>query len=323
MKSPFRRSVVRAAVDTDELSRSAGWPSLRGRIIAWTTGVFGLTLGVFAVIWIGEVRSQIRDLEAAQARALLGHLAGMPEFQADERVARARLASLLPSLRRAGGEIRLVGLDTDNLTIPQTESLARWPLSLGGRAFELRYASDGKRLAKLTKRIAVAHSAQALLAVAALLLGLWWILTRNLVVPLREICRALDRMRLGGGWRFATPQTDAELSPLVQAVANLGPGLEEQVYEWITAERRTAVATALSSIERGVAVPLARLRTAMAESEESPAPPEERERRRALRADLDRISETLAKGAQEHLIRADAPSRVWGRRTTARGAGCV
>lgn len=309
-----------AAAAAGDVPKRAGWPSLRGRIMAWTTAVFGLTLGVFAVIWIGEVRGQVRDLEAAQADMLLGHLAGMPEFQADERAAQERLAALLPSLRRAGGEIRLAEPATGGPAGAQADTLARWPLSLEGRAFELRYESDGKRLAALMRRTALVHTAQALVAVAALVLGLWWILTRNLVVPLREICRALDRMRRGAGWRFAVPQTDAELSPLVQAVAELGPGLEEQVYEWITAERRAAVATALSSIENAVAGPLARIRTALAESETEAAAPEERERLRAVRANLDRLSDALTKGEQAHLIRADAPSRVWGRRAAARGA---
>jgi len=304
---------ARSAPDGDEAPKPAWWPSLRGRIIAWTTGVFGLTLGVFAVVWIGEVRGQIRDLESAQAEALLGHLAGMPDFQADESAARARLASLLPSLRRAGGDIVLVSPANESTSARRAETLASRPLSLGGRAFELRYQSDGKRLADLTKRTAVAHTVQALLAAGALLAGLWWILTRNLVAPLREICRALHRMRRGNGWLFTVPQTDAELSPLVQAVAALGPGLEEQVYGWITAERRAAVATALSSVERGVAGPLARVRAVVAEGEAETVAPEERARWRALRAELDRVSDALAKGEQQQLVRADAPSRAWGR----------
>ena len=305
-------------MQAEEVPPAAVGPSLRGRIIAWTIGVFILTLAIFAAIWVAEVRAQVRELEGAQAEALLGHLAGMPELHADERTARERLAQLTPSLRRAGGAVRLAPLPDEGTKTPRAGALARWPLTIAGRPFELRYESDGRLLSSLTKRTAVMHTLQAVLAAAALLAGLWWILTRNLVVPLREICRALERMRRGNGWRFVVPQTDSELSPLVHAVAELGPGLEEQVYQWIGAERRAAVAIALSSIERSTTGPLERMRATVTESEAAAASPEERAWLRSIQSDLHRVCEALENGEQQQLVRADAPSRAWGR--AARGA---
>jgi hypothetical protein len=323
MKS-WRRRRVRASESPagEEWARPRGWPTLRGRITAWTTGVFALTLSVSAVIGVVEERSQVRGLEAAQAEALLGHLAAMAGFQGDAEAAKAQLAPLLPSLRRAGADLRLVALSEENAGGPRPEALARWPLSIGGRAFELRYEGDGRRLAALTKRAVLFHAAEAVLALGALLLGLRFILKRNLVDPLREISRAVDRMRGGGGWRFAAPQTDAELSPLVRAVSELGPGLEEQVSSWITVERRAAVAVALSSIQKSITEPLARARTAVAESQVL-ATPEERARLSSVRADLERIEEAFAREERYHLLRSDSrasrPQNAWPVDSGARG----
>ncbi|MBL8115521.1 MAG: hypothetical protein JNK60_21750 [Acidobacteria bacterium] len=261
--------------------------------MAWTTGVFGLALAIFAVIGLVDQRRMVLDLETSQAVALLGHLAGMPEFQNDRRVAEARLVLLQPSMRTAGGVVRLTPLGAASGVEPRAGTLARWPLSLAGQPFELRYESDGKRLAALMRRTALVHALHGTLSIGALLFGLWWILGRNLVAPLREISRAIDRMRAGSGWQFVVPQTDAELSPLVRAVAELGPGLEQQVYQWITAERRAAVATVLSSIKRGSAEPMSRLDAAIVESEASAGSAEERVRFSALRADLGAVREAL------------------------------
>ena len=295
------RRATRSLAASGTVPSLAGCPSLRGRIMAWTTGVFALTLAIFAAIGIVEERRMVRDLETSQAAALLGHLAGMPEFQNDRRAAEARLALLQPSMRAAGGLVRLASLADVSGTVPRAGTLARWPLSLAGQPFELRYESDGKRLAALTMRTALIHGAHGVLSIGALLLGLWWILGRNLVAPLREISRAIDRMRAGNGWQFAIPRTDAELSPLVQAVAELGPGLEQQVYQWITAERRAAVATALSSIRRGSAEPMSRLVAAVAESEASAGSAEERARLPALRADLAMVAEALEREERYHV----------------------
>lgn len=261
--------------------------------MAWTTGVFSLALAVFAAIGLVEQRRMVRDLEMSQAAALLGHLAGMPEFQNDRRVADARLALLQPSMRAAGGDVSLVSLAAASGVEPRAGTLARWPLSLAGQPFELRYESDGQRLAALMRRTALIHAVHGALSIGALLLGLWWILGRNLVVPLREISRAIDRMRAGSGWQFVVPRTDAELSPLVRAVAELGPGLEQQVYQWITAERRAAVATVLSSIRRASAEPMSRLDAAIVECEASAGSAEERVRFSVLHADLGAVREGL------------------------------
>lgn len=304
----WRRRRVRAPESPagEEGTRPRGWPTLRGRITGWTMGVFALTLSASAIIGVVEERNQVRTLEAAQAEALLGHLAAMTGFLGDAEAAKAQLAPLLPSLRRAGASLRLVALGGDGSAGPQPEALARWPLSIGGRAFELRYESDGRRLTALTRRAALFHAAEAAVALGALLLGLRYILKRNLVAPLLEISRAVDRMRGGGGWRFVAPQTDAELFPLVRAVAELGPGLEEQVSEWLAVERRAAVAGALSSIQKSIAGPLARVRAAVAESEVLPTAAEERVRLSSVRADLERIGEAFAQEERYQLIRSDS-----------------
>lgn len=308
--SSWRRRRERAPEQPadEEVTRPSGWPTLRGRITGWTMGVFALTLSVSAAIGVVEERNQVRTLEAAQAEALLGHLAAMTGFQGDAEAAKAQLAPLLPSLRRAGANLRLAALAGEAGAGPQPEALARWPLSIGGRAFELRYESDGRRLTALTRRAVLFHAAEAAAALGALLLGLRYILKRNLVHPLREISRAVDRMRGGGGWRFVAPQTDAELFPLVRAVAELGPGLEEQVSEWLAVERRAAVAGALSSIQKSIAGPLSRVRAAVAGNEILPTAAEERARLSSVRADLERIGEAFAQEERYQLIRSDGRS---------------
>ena len=284
--------------NTPGLARS---PSLRGRITAWTTGVFGVTLAVFATIGIVEERRQVREFERLQATALLGHLARMPEFQKDRHAAEAQLALLQPSVETAGGVVRLAPLTVVSGGSPRAEALARWPLSLGGQPFELRYASDGKRLAALTMRIALLHTVLGTLSIGGLLLGLRWILGRNLVVPLHEISQAIDRMRAGNGWQFVAPRTDAELSPLVHSVAELGPGLEQQVEQWITAERRAAIATALSSLKKGFAEPMSRLTAALENAEATSESPADKARLSSVRADLAAVAEVLEREERYHL----------------------
>lgn len=279
-----------------------GWPSVRGRITAWTAGVFTVALLVFAAVGILGERRRIRELEAAHAEGLLAHLAGMPELQGDPETATARLALLLPSLRSAGGEVRLVGLPPDGAMAARCP-LALWPLSLGGRAFELRYYSDGKRMRELTTHSLVVHLLYGVLALGALVGGLWWILTRSLVEPLRAIASVIDRITSGGGWLSVVPQTDAELCPLARSVLELGPGLESQVNEWIVAERRAGVAVALSSLHSVVEPPLERMRRTL-EGTLPAAGDAWRARSPLLLAELDLVEEALAR-EERRLFRSE------------------
>ncbi len=126
---------------------------------------------------------------------------------------------------------------------------------------------------------------------AALLAGTEWILRRKLMAPLRAIAHAVGLMRDGRGWAPRLPRIDEELRELSEALGGLGPGLEQQVHEWVEAERRGAIALALGRTKRHLQETTGRVLELLAELEDrSVAPPLDRERRiRALAVEVGRI----------------------------------
>ena len=228
--------------------RSRG--SLRSRVTLWNAAVMAATLTALMLAAIHEERGQIVRTEAAHARALLEHLARMPEFQDDVGTVRSHLELMRESLR-ASGDVLALAPRAERILAPENPGarlVATRSLSLRQGEFELRYVSDGDRIRGALRRSVAMHILYGLAALAALVAGTEWILRANLVVPLRSLSRQLDHMRDGRGWLTHLPHTDEELAGVARAVGDLGPALERQVNEWIQAERRAAVALALRSI---------------------------------------------------------------------------
>lgn len=224
--------------------------SLRLRIGGWTVAIFTLTLGLVTAAGILDDRRQLFRAQAEQARALLAHLAQMHEFQGDFETAASSLALVRDSLAGSGGSVELVPATATREA--KGEVVARQALSLGGGSFELLYLRDGGRVREMMRRSVFLHMIHGLVALGLLLAGMELILRRSLLAPLHALSRQVMRMQTGGGWHPVSPATDSELAELASAVENLGPGLEEQVHQWVNAERRSAVTLALNHIRVGL-----------------------------------------------------------------------
>ncbi len=224
---------------------------LRSRISLWNAAVMAGTLTVLTLAAIHEERGQIVRTETAHARALLDHLARMPEFQGDVGTVRSHLELMRDSLG-ASGDVLALAPRAEEAAVPENAGAGRVvamrTLSLHEGEFDLRYVGDRDRLRRALQRPVAMHLFYGLAALAALVAGTEWILRANLVVPLRSLSRQLDHMRTGRGWLARLPHTDEELAGVARAVGDLGPALERQVHEWIEAERRAAVALSIRSI---------------------------------------------------------------------------
>ncbi len=271
-----------------------GGSSIRARMRAWTVSVSALTLTAFTAAGILEERRQLLETEAGHAAALLEHLVHMPEFQGTAGDAARRIALLRGSLSQVSGTLDLA-MPGSGDGQPAWTVLARRGLALGGADLELRYLADPVRLGRLTRRSALIHSIHGLVALAALLAGIEWILRRKLVAPLHAMSHQVTLMRDGRGWAPRLPGTDEELRELSEALRGLGPGLEQQVREWIEAERRGAFALALARARRPLQMARGRVLQLLAEFEDARAePPLDRERRmRSLSEEIERIPEAV------------------------------
>jgi len=277
----------------------AGQSSIRARIRFWIVVVSTATMVAFTTAAILEERRRLRETEAVHAATLLEHLARMPEFQGTARDAEARLAALSGSLTVVGGRLDLAPPAQDRGAPPRTV-LARHRLSLRDTDLELRYHADPARLQRVTRDAVVIHSVHALVALAALLVAVEWILRRNLLAPLRALTHQLDLIRDGRGWVPQIPHTDEELRDLSEALRGMGSGLEHQVREWIEAERRSAVALALVRTRRRLQETRVRLLDLLAELQGVwvVAPPDRERRIRSLVQEVDGISGVIESEAE-------------------------
>lgn len=273
---------------------TSGRSSIRARMRLWIVTVSTLTLMAFTGAGILAERRQLLETEAAHASALLEHLAHMPEFQGSAADAARRLALLHRSLSPVRGTLELA-VPGPGDGQPPWAVLARRRLALRDADLELRYRADPGRLSRLTRRAMIIHSVHGLVALAALLAGTEWILRRKLVAPLRAISHQVDLMRDGRGWAPRLAGTDEELRELSEALRGLGPGLEQQVHEWIEAERRGAAALALAHTRRPLQKARGRVLQLLAELEGAwVEPPLDRDRRiRSLAEEIERIPETV------------------------------
>ena len=296
--------------ETSRASReqpSSGRSSIRARVRLWTLTVSTLTLVVFTGVGILEERRELLATEAGHAAALLEHLAHMPEFQGTAADASQRLALLQGSLASVGGGVELA-------TPGSTDGPARWSvlarrrLTLRDARLELRYHVDPARLGRLLQRTAIIHSLHGVVALAALLAGTEWILRRKLMVPLHAMSHQVSLMRDGRGWTPRLPGADEEFRELSEALLGLGPGLEQQVREWVEAERRGAVALTLARTRRALREVRDRVLELLAGLEGAPdAAPIDRERRvRALGHEVDRLPEIVEAEALAALERTRA-----------------
>lgn len=219
--------------------------SIRTQLRLWMVAVSTLTLVPFTAAGILQERRQALELESAHAATLLEHLGHMPEFKGTAAEATERLSLLGGSLHATGASLALVPRGSRE-EAPAILVLARRRLSLRDADLELLYRAARSRLDSLTRRAVLIHSVHGLVALAGLLAGTEWILRRKLLAPLHAISHQVSLMRDGRGWAPRLPHIDDELGELSEALRQLGPGLEQQVREWIEAEQRAAVALALA-----------------------------------------------------------------------------
>ena len=265
----------------------------------WIVLVSTATLFAFTAAAILEERRRLLETEAVHASTLLGHLAHMPEFQGDAREAEARLTLLHGSLTAVGGRLELTAPGEDS-SVASWTVLARRRLALRDADLELRYRADPARLRRVTRAAVVIHSVHGIVALAALLLATEWVLRRNLLAPLRALTHQVGLIRDGRGWAPQLPQTDQELRELSEALRGMGPGLEQQVREWIQAERRSAVALALMRTRRRLQETRGRVLALLAELEGAwvVAPPDRERRIRSLVREVDGITAVIDSEAQ-------------------------
>jgi hypothetical protein len=283
---------------TTSVAMDSGRSSIRARIRLSIVLVSTATMAAFTSAAIFEERRRLLETEAVHAATLLEHLAHMPEFQKDAPEAQARLASLHGSLAGVGGRLEL-GPPDEGESVAWTV-LARRELSLRDARLELRYRADPARLSRVTRAAVLIHSVHGFVALAALLVAVEWILRRNLLAPLRSLTHQIGLIRDGRGWTVKPLETDQELRELSDALRGMGPGLEQQVHEWMEAERRSAVALALMRTGRRLQETRKRVLDLLAELEGAwvVAAPDRERRIRSLVREVDRIPAVIESETQ-------------------------
>lgn len=279
--------------------------SLRVRLRLWTIAVFVTILAFFTAFDIWSERREMRRADTSQARVLLSHLAGMPEFRDGSAVASAHVSALREGLRSSGADLELRASTQVPLSPHPGKSqravLASRSVDLSDGAFELRYTVDPDRYREATRRSIGIHAIHALLALTVLIAGFEWILRRHLVQPLRAISYQIHQMRRGG-WSPTLPATDQELEGLEHAVSGLGPVLEAQVHRWIDAERRVAMAEVLGSLWRSIEEPRRRVQAIASDLQaQHLVAPQAARKLRGLLDDLDRITRAIDLEEWHHL----------------------
>lgn len=269
--------------------------SLKTKLRAWTIAVFAATLAIFTALGIIQERQQMVELETERARALLAHLAGMPDLAQTREAGLAHLQPLRDLLAATGADVEFLPVTAASPDGPAAKFVLTSRLvALREGAFELRYSVDPGRYREMAQRNVVTHVVHGLLALAVLVAGFEWILRRYLEGPLKTISHQVLLMR-HGGWLPRLPKTDRELEELNRAIAGLGPTLENQVHQWIEAERRAAMADVLRSLRRDLEEPRRRVLAGASDLQARHLiAPEARPKLRALLDDLDKVSHVLA-----------------------------
>ncbi|MCC6128967.1 MAG: hypothetical protein IT186_03480 [Acidobacteria bacterium] len=269
--------------------------SLRTRIRWWIVASTTITVGLVTTFGVMEDRRQIERAEVAYLTGFLEHLSAMPEFRGDSGTVRSHLRMLVPSFERAGGRLDLVPLSSASQAPSGSGIVACHELDLSDGRWTLHYWSDGRFVRARFRSALAIQLLQAALTIAGLIAGIEWILRRSLLGPLGTISRQIERISEGGGWLASVPATDLEFDRLTTALRALGPGLEQQTRQWIAAERRCAVAAALSGIRERTLGPLRSAHLELSQLEAGSARDAETKRRlrRAARS-IEELSAALA-----------------------------
>lgn len=285
---------------TDDSLPPTATGSLRGRLFRWSVLVLGPAIALLTAAAIWEERREVVRQEKEQAGALLQHLAHMDEFRSTLPAARSRLGAVGDLLLATGAQIdlvpRLPSRRTKGGAPPELSGhvLATQPLSLLEGDFVLQYRADPRKFRRIALRSAATHVLYGAVALAVLVGGAQWILRRKLVLPLSRIAHRVDDMRKGGGWLPVLPATDSELSGLVRSVQELGPGLQNQVLQWVEVERRAVAATLLNDLDRSLREPRRRMMALAGDLQARDlVTPKGKAKLRALNSEVDHLVEVL------------------------------
>ena len=269
-------------------------PTLQLRVTAAVVVIFVATLVVFTAIDLVGERSAFLRAEKRHAVVVLTHLAAMAEAQPARAALARHVASLNVQLRSVGGDVELIPLP---LAVSQeARAVASRRLLLDGQPYEMRYRLREGTMRQAAINAIGLHLLHGLIAIAAIVAVTELLVRRRLIRPLALITHQLAHMRKGGGWIATLPAVDSELTPITEAISDLGPGLEQQVKEWVEAERRAGVALTLLRIENQTREPLHRAQSAVRDLEVLHAASDDLEKIRSLRAEIDEVSAVVSDG---------------------------
>ena len=224
-------------------SPGAAPASLGRRLRLFTAAVLIASVAAVtaAAIWLQTW--SVRNVERDVANAFLGHLAGMPEMRATLARAEHAVASLNDA---APADSRFTVAPASE--VPRPPEVAAVPLAIAEHGYSLRYLSSDAKVNESMLRAMILHATLGLAALVTLLVGIEWLVRRRLLATVRALSHQVRHMSHGGGWEARLPATDIELSDLASALKELGPALDAQTRQWIAAERRVAVVTALREV---------------------------------------------------------------------------
>ena len=285
---------MRKRSDLDS-GRSGEGRTLQFRVTAAVVVIFLVTLIVFTVIDVAGERSAYLRGENRHAVVVLTHLAAMANARPVHAEVAREIASFNVQLRSAGAHVELIpaGLSaSQEAGAPASRRL----LLDGGRPYEIRYRVHEGMMRQAVVNAMALHLFHGLIAVAAIVAVTELLVRRRLIRPLALMTHQLAHMRKGGGWIASLPAVDAELTPITEAISDLGPVLEQQVKEWVEAERRAGVALAFQRVESQTREPLNRAQSLVRDLEALHTDSDDMERIRSLRAEIDEVSAVVSDG---------------------------
>lgn len=221
--------------------------SLRKRIDAIVVLVLVVAISVLTFASAIAARIELVREERLQAAALLDHLVAMP-YTSQQELER-EIANLAAIFGTAGGNISI----TDGAKAATGMRIVAERSLRGQPSRTLRYTTDGRRTAALTRSIVVMHVAAAAIGLSLLLIAIEWTLRRRLVEPLAVFRNSLDQIAASGR-SVDLPAVDEELVTLRASLGSVGPAVTARTMAWFESER-----------ERERRVALARLRAILDE----------------------------------------------------------
>lgn len=274
--------------------RSDARHTLQFRVTAAVVVIFVATLVVFTTIDLAGERRAFLRTENGHAVVLLNHLAAMAGAQPTSAALARQIALLNVQLRSVGRDVELIPLPS--ATTADAHAVALRRIVLDGQPFEMRYRLHEETMRQAAINAIGLHLLHGLIAVAAIVVATGLLVRTRLIQPLALISHQLAHMQKGGGWIAALPSVDPELTPITDAISALGPGLEQQVKEWVETERRAGVALAFVRVEHHMRDPLHRAQSRVRDLEVLHADSDDLESIRSLRADIEEVSAVISDG---------------------------